>query len=131
MALHVAEYKRSGASFSADLLSELILNSWKPNLKQSADSCAVAFDLCCALALARAGARRGLWEVLWSNQTRMALPGGKTHHSKLVLLGDTAVGKSCLVVRFVRDEFFEFQEPTIGGELVGLLVPFLGFWGRI
>merc|ERR1712194_264806 len=29
-------------------------------------------------------------------------------------LGDTAVGKSCLVVRFVRDEFFEFQEPTIG-----------------
>lgn len=33
---------------------------------------------------------------------------------KLVLLGDTAVGKSCLVVRFVRDEFFEYQEPTIG-----------------
>lgn len=40
---------------------------------------------------------------------------GKTCHFKLVLLGDTAVGKSCLVVRFVRDEFFEFQEPTIGG----------------
>jgi GTPase SAR1 family protein len=38
-------------------------------------------------------------------------------HFKLVLLGDSAVGKSCLVVRFVRDEFFEFQEPTIGGEL--------------
>ena len=37
-------------------------------------------------------------------------------HFKLVLLGDPAVGKSCLVVRFVRDEFFEFQEPTIGGE---------------
>ncbi len=36
-------------------------------------------------------------------------------HFKLVLLGDSAVGKSCLVVRFVRDEFFEFQEPTIGG----------------
>jgi len=35
-------------------------------------------------------------------------------HFKLVLLGDAAVGKSCLVVRFVRDEFFEFQEPTIG-----------------
>jgi|EP01083_Nonionella_stella_P044172 small GTP-binding protein len=35
-------------------------------------------------------------------------------HFKLVLLGDAAVGKSCLVVRFVRDEFYEFQEPTIG-----------------
>ena len=33
---------------------------------------------------------------------------------KLVLLGDTAVGKSCLVVRFVRDEYAEHQEPTIG-----------------
>ena len=39
-------------------------------------------------------------------------------HFKLVLLGDTAVGKSCLVVRFVRDEFFEFQEPTIGGKKI-------------
>jgi len=48
-----------------------------------------------------------------------AAPGGsnsRVHHFKLVLLGDTAVGKSCLVVRFVRDEFFEFQEPTIGGK---------------
>jgi len=35
-------------------------------------------------------------------------------HFKLVLLGDSAVGKSCLVVRFVRNEFYEFQEPTIG-----------------
>jgi GTPase SAR1 family protein len=42
-------------------------------------------------------------------------PNSRVHHFKLVLLGDTAVGKSCLVVRFVRDEFFEFQEPTIGG----------------
>ncbi|GKY94614.1 hypothetical protein MPSEU_000426900 [Mayamaea pseudoterrestris] len=41
-------------------------------------------------------------------------PNSRVHHFKLVLLGDTAVGKSCLVVRFVRDEFFEFQEPTIG-----------------
>jgi GTPase SAR1 family protein len=35
-------------------------------------------------------------------------------HFKLVLLGDSAVGKSCLVVRFVRDEFYEHEEPTIG-----------------
>ena len=47
---------------------------------------------------------------VWRKRNNMA----KTWHYKLVLLGDTAVGKSCLVVRFVRDEFFEFQEPTIG-----------------
>lgn len=33
---------------------------------------------------------------------------------KLVLFGDTAVGKSCIVTRFVNGQFFEFQEPTIG-----------------
>jgi Ras-related protein Rab-5C len=38
----------------------------------------------------------------------------KISHSKIVLLGDTAVGKSCLVTRFITDEFFEFKEPTIG-----------------
>ncbi|OII74283.1 uncharacterized protein cubi_01127 [Cryptosporidium ubiquitum] len=32
----------------------------------------------------------------------------------LVLLGDASVGKSCLVVRFSKDEFHEYQEPTIG-----------------
>ncbi len=40
----------------------------------------------------------------------------KTHHFKLVLLGDASVGKSCLVVRFAKGEFYENQEPTIGGE---------------
>lgn len=47
------------------------------------------------------------------------MSSGRVCHFKLVLLGDTAVGKSCLVVRFVRDEFFEYQEPTIGGEQAG------------
>jgi GTPase SAR1 family protein len=46
--------------------------------------------------------------------TNLSGVSSRVHHFKLVLLGDTAVGKSCLVVRFVRDEFFEFQEPTIG-----------------
>ena len=42
------------------------------------------------------------------------MASNRAWHFKLVLLGDSAVGKSCLVVRFVRDEFFEYQEPTIG-----------------
>ncbi len=33
---------------------------------------------------------------------------------KLVLLGDSAVGKSSLVLRFVKKQFFDYQESTIG-----------------
>ena len=40
-----------------------------------------------------------------------------TYHFKLVLLGNAGVGKSCLVLRFVRNEFYEEQETTIGGPL--------------
>lgn len=39
--------------------------------------------------------------------------GGISHY-KLVLLGDSAVGKSSLVLRFVKGQFHEFQESTIG-----------------
>ena len=38
----------------------------------------------------------------------------KQGNYKVVLLGDTSVGKSCLASRFVNDSFLEFQEPTIG-----------------
>jgi hypothetical protein len=34
---------------------------------------------------------------------------------KVVLLGETSVGKSCLAVRFVKDEFMR-QEATVAGE---------------
>eukprot|EP00768_Dysnectes_brevis_P001450 gnl/Dysnectes_brevis/1373_a1544_3420.p1 GENE.gnl/Dysnectes_brevis/1373_a1544_3420~~gnl/Dysnectes_brevis/1373_a1544_3420.p1 ORF type:complete len:193 (+),score=30.92 gnl/Dysnectes_brevis/1373_a1544_3420:50-628(+) len=37
---------------------------------------------------------------------------------KLVLLGESAVGKSSLVFRFVRNRFSEFSEPTIGAAFV-------------
>lgn len=33
---------------------------------------------------------------------------------KLVVLGDTSVGKTGIVTRLTRDEFYNFQEPTIG-----------------
>jgi Ras-related protein Rab-5C len=36
---------------------------------------------------------------------------------KLVLLGESAVGKSSLVLRFVKGQFHEYQESTIGGKL--------------
>lgn len=45
-------------------------------------------------------------------------PGGgqtKMCQFKLVLLGESAVGKSSLVLRFVKGQFHEYQESTIGG----------------
>ncbi|CAH8256995.1 unnamed protein product [Arabidopsis lyrata] len=44
----------------------------------------------------------------------MAAAGNKSINAKLVLLGDVGAGKSSLVLRFVKDQFVEFQESTIG-----------------
>ncbi len=46
-----------------------------------------------------------------------AAPGraSKPINVKLVLLGEAAVGKSSMVLRFVANEFTENREPTIGG----------------
>lgn len=41
---------------------------------------------------------------------------GKICQFKLVLLGESAVGKSSLVLRFVKGQFHEYQESTIGGK---------------
>uniref|UniRef100_A0A8C2VSM0 small monomeric GTPase n=1 Tax=Chinchilla lanigera TaxID=34839 RepID=A0A8C2VSM0_CHILA len=51
-----------------------------------------------------------------------ARPNGQPQASKicqfkLVLLGESAVGKSSLVLRFVKGQFHEYQESTIGGEI--------------
>eukprot|EP00096_Caligus_rogercresseyi_P001312 TRINITY_DN1208_c0_g2_i1.p1 TRINITY_DN1208_c0_g2~~TRINITY_DN1208_c0_g2_i1.p1 ORF type:complete len:220 (+),score=78.53 TRINITY_DN1208_c0_g2_i1:231-890(+) len=43
-----------------------------------------------------------------------AAGGGRICQFKLVLLGESAVGKSSLVLRFVKGQFHEFQESTIG-----------------
>lgn len=38
----------------------------------------------------------------------------KVKNAKLVLLGDVGTGKSSIVLRFVKGQFVEFQESTIG-----------------
>ena len=38
--------------------------------------------------------------------------------NKLVLLGGSGVGKSNLVLRFVKDQFFEHSESTIGAAFI-------------
>jgi len=43
-----------------------------------------------------------------------ASTSNKTCQFKLVLLGESSVGKSSLVLRFVKGQFHEFQESTIG-----------------
>ena len=52
-----------------------------------------------------------------STATRPSTATGPTTRMaqfKLVLLGESAVGKSSLVLRFVKGQFHEFQESTIG-----------------
>ncbi|XP_031109587.1 LOW QUALITY PROTEIN: ras-related protein RHN1-like [Ipomoea triloba] len=44
----------------------------------------------------------------------MASSGHSNLNAKLVLLGDMGTGKSSLVLRFVKGQFLEFQESTIG-----------------
>ncbi|XP_017288746.1 ras-related protein Rab-5C-like [Kryptolebias marmoratus] len=48
------------------------------------------------------------------NRPNGAATANKICQFKLVLLGESAVGKSSLVLRFVKGQFHEFQESTIG-----------------
>lgn len=52
-----------------------------------------------------------------SRQSSAGAPmaGSKVQNVKLVLLGDQGVGKSSIALRFVRGEFTENSEATIGG----------------
>ena len=40
------------------------------------------------------------------------------HQIKVIVLGDSGVGKSSLLLRFVNDEFNEFNEPTLGAAFI-------------
>eukprot|EP00262_Sarcandra_glabra_P007372 TRINITY_DN20117_c0_g1_i1.p1 TRINITY_DN20117_c0_g1~~TRINITY_DN20117_c0_g1_i1.p1 ORF type:complete len:201 (+),score=32.69 TRINITY_DN20117_c0_g1_i1:115-717(+) len=44
----------------------------------------------------------------------MARTGDRNIQAKLVLLGDMGTGKTSMVLRFVKGQFFDFQESTIG-----------------
>ncbi|CAB11737.1 GTP-binding protein ypt5 [Schizosaccharomyces pombe] len=46
-----------------------------------------------------------------------------TINQKLVLLGDSAVGKSSLVLRFVKDQFDDYRESTIGAAFLTQTLP--------
>ncbi|CAO1629668.1 unnamed protein product [Jaminaea pallidilutea] len=48
------------------------------------------------------------------NQSNAAAANPKPFQTKLVLLGEAAVGKSSVVLRFVSNEFAENKQPTIG-----------------
>jgi len=51
------------------------------------------------------------------------MSANKTFQFKLVLLGDTSVGKSSIVIRFVKNQFSEYQESTIGAAFLTQTVP--------
>ena len=41
---------------------------------------------------------------------------GRTHFNyKVVLLGESAVGKSSLALRYAKGQFFDYQDSTTGG----------------
>ena len=42
----------------------------------------------------------------------------KSLEAKVVVLGDSTVGKSAVVTRFVKNEFDQYKFPTIGGTVV-------------
>ena len=49
---------------------------------------------------------------------------------KLIIIGDSAVGKSCLLHRLTNNEFMTDHEVTVGVEL-GLILQPRGHWSRL
>ncbi|KAI7901512.1 ras family-domain-containing protein [Cokeromyces recurvatus] len=57
-----------------------------------------------------------------SRQQQQQQGQNKTYQFKLVLLGESAVGKSSLVMRFVKNHFDEYRESTIGAAFLAQTV---------
>lgn len=71
------------------------------------------------MALFRAFVFQNLMSQTCRTDVSSTAPVTATYYFKLVLLGEAAVGKSCLVVRFAKNMFLGQQEPTIGGTFYG------------
>ncbi|CAO3702572.1 unnamed protein product [Rhizopus stolonifer] len=54
----------------------------------------------------------------------MASNQQKSYTLKLVLLGESSVGKSSLVLRYVNDQFDEFRESTIGAAFLSKTIKY-------
>ena len=50
-----------------------------------------------------------------TNRTRRRQAGGGPVEAKIILLGDSAVGKSSIATRFCQDRYDEVHDVTIGG----------------
>jgi hypothetical protein len=55
-----------------------------------------------------------------SLENRVGLEGDD-HRITLVVVGSGGVGKSCVTVRYLKDEFLEFYDPTVGESSLFLL----------
>ena len=60
--------------------------------------------------------------LLYVYQSSKMIADGKPREVKVVLLGDTGVGKSSLVLRFVTNNFKQFSESTIGASFMSKVV---------
>ncbi|RWW50584.1 hypothetical protein BHE74_00043142, partial [Ensete ventricosum] len=52
------------------------------------------------------------------NSESSTAPESKNSRVKLVLLGDSGVGKSCIVIRFVRGQFDPTSQVTVGASFL-------------
>jgi small GTP-binding protein len=56
------------------------------------------------------------------SSTNRVLPRKFDYSLKIVVVGDSGVGKSCFLIRFVRDTFDEDSQPTLGVEFLTKIV---------
>ncbi|XP_062092035.1 ras-related protein RABF1 [Humulus lupulus] len=61
---------------------------------------------------------RGSGRLAGPNLENGAAPDSKNLRVKLVLLGDSGVGKSCIVLRFVRGQFDPTSKVTVGASFL-------------